>query len=294
VNTVSPIRIAGWGVVLMGLLGLAPIAAKAQESPYFITYDHHLEEPGSLEVSFNPLLGSPKSGNKFRGSWLEFEYGAKAWWTSELYLDGQSTSGDSAIFTGWRWENRFRPLMREHWINPVIYVEFEDINGADKALKEVVGFDSGRDIPANAEARGEKQRELELKLILSSNFKGWNVAENLIAEKNLGGGAWEFGYAIGASRPLGLAASAKECRLCAENIRVGAELYGGLGDRHDFTLSGTSHYLGPLIAWELPNGVTLKAEPTWGLTANSHRSLLRFGVSYEISGFGRRLRNLFR
>jgi hypothetical protein len=275
-------------------LGIIPIVANAQESPYFITYDHHLEEPGSLEVSVNPVFGSPKAGNRFRGSWAEFEYGAKAWWTSELYLDGQSTSADSTITTGWRWENRFRPLMREHWINPVLYVEFEDINGADKTVKEVVGFDSGRDIPTNAEARAEKLRELEFKLILSSNFKGWNLAENVIAEKNLGGGDWEFGYAIGANRPLALAASPRDCTLCPENIRVGLELYGGLGDRHNFTLSGTSHYLGPVIAWNLPSGVTLKAEPTWGLTSNSHRSLVRFGVSYEISGFGRRLRNLFR
>jgi len=155
------------------LLASSAIVASAQENPYFITYDHHLEEPGSLEVAFNPVFGKPKSGNNFRASALEFEYGAKAWWTSELYLDGQSTSADSTIFTGWRLENRFRPLMREHWINPVLYIEFEDINGADKTLKEVVGFDSGRDIPANSEGRLEKLREIELKLILSSDLKGW-------------------------------------------------------------------------------------------------------------------------
>ena len=27
--------------------------------------------------------------------------------------------------------------MREHWINPVLYVEYVDINGADKSLLEV-------------------------------------------------------------------------------------------------------------------------------------------------------------
>jgi hypothetical protein len=275
------------------LAGLA-IVANAQDSPFFITYDHHLEEPGSLEVALNPVVGKPKSGSNFRASTLELEYGAKAWWTSELYLDGQSTSADSTVFTGWRWENRFRPLLREHWINPVLYVEFEDITGADKTLKEVVGFDSGRDIPPNSAARLEKQRELELKLILSSDFKGWTLAENFIAEKNLGGGAWEFGYAIGVNRPLALAASSKECTLCPENFRAGLELYGGLGDRHNFTLAGTSHYLGPLLAWNLPSGVTLKVEPAWGLTSSSHNSLVRFGVSYEISGIGRRLRNLFR
>ena len=32
---------------------------------------------------------------------MEFEYGAKAWWTTELYLSGQTTANDStAIHSG--------------------------------------------------------------------------------------------------------------------------------------------------------------------------------------------------
>ena len=69
------------------------------------------------------------------------EYGVKTWWTSELYLDSQTTANESSVFTGFRFENRFRPLLQEHWINPVLYAEFEDINSADKALLEVVGHD---------------------------------------------------------------------------------------------------------------------------------------------------------
>jgi len=72
------------------------------------------------------------------------------------------------------------------------------------------------------------------------------------------------------------------------------EIYGGLGEAHNFTLRGTSHYLAPLISWELPNGTTIRFSPGFGLTGASHRVLLRFGVSYEIGGFGRRVRNLFR
>ena len=64
---------------------------------------------------------------------IEFEYGVTAWWTTEFYLDGQMTQHDSTIFTGYRWENRFRPLVREHWIDPVIYIEFENTS-ADKVL----------------------------------------------------------------------------------------------------------------------------------------------------------------
>ena len=89
---------------------------------------------------------------------------------------------------------------------------------------------------------------MELKLILSSNFKGWNVAENMIAEKNIAGEPWEFGYAVAMSRPLSLVASPNACRFCRENFALGAEMYGGLGDRYSFGLHDTSHYLAPTVA----------------------------------------------
>ncbi|HZD94593.1 MAG TPA: hypothetical protein VE133_10090, partial [Candidatus Sulfotelmatobacter sp.] len=130
----------------------------------------------------------------------------------------------------------------------------------------------------------------ELKLILGSNVKGWNFAENFIAEKNIAGEPWEFGYAVAVSRPLSLAASARECHLCRENITVGAELYGGLGDRYSFGLQDTSHYLAPTMAFHLPNGPTLSVSPAAGLNSNSHGFLLRFGVAYEINQFVSRLR----
>jgi hypothetical protein len=265
---------------------LGPRHSSAQEN-YFITYTHHMEEPGSLELSNKSVTGFPSQGNTFLGSAVELEYGVKAWWTSELYLDGQTTFGESTVFTGWRLENRIRPLLGEHWINPVLYFEFEDINSADKTLLEVVGHDGISDFLVRND-RGEKEREAELRLILSSNFKGWNVAENMIAEKNLAGEPWEFGYAVGASRPLSLTASANACRFCRENFTVGAELYGGLGDRYSFGLKDTSHYIAPTVAWRLPEGPTFSLSPSVGLNSNSHGMLLRFGVSYEFNQFARR------
>src|SRR5436309_3219350 len=99
---------------------LLPIRSQGQEN-YFVTYSHQMEEPGNLELATRTVNGFPSAGRGFLGSALELEYGVKAWWTSELYLDGQSTSGESTLFTGFRLENRFRPLLREHWINPVLY-----------------------------------------------------------------------------------------------------------------------------------------------------------------------------
>ena len=135
---------------------------------------------------------------------------------------------------------------------------------------------------------------LESKLLLSKTLYGWNIAENTIATKNLtGGNPWEFGYAIGASRPLGLKASAQRCNLCPENFIAGIELYGGLGDRYSFGLHDTSHYLAPVVAWNLPSDWTLRLSPGFGLNDDSHRFLLRWGVSREFSGFGEMVERLF-
>lgn len=78
---------------------------------------------------------------------------------TEVYLEGQSTLRDSTVFTGYRWENRFRVLPREHWINPVLCLEFENINDANRSLLEVVGNDGASDLGGlNAETRGERRR----------------------------------------------------------------------------------------------------------------------------------------
>jgi hypothetical protein len=281
-------------LVLFGL-ALVTTCVNAQESPYIVTYDHYLEEPGSLDVEYFSTFGTQRAGNDWVAYWAEFEYGATAWWTTEVYLDGQSTFNDGSLFTGFRWENRFRVLQHEHFINPVLYVEYEQINGADKILKEIEGHDGEADnADPNAIASQEHNHELEFKLILSKNFKGWNFAQNTIAVKNLTGGSpWEFGYAIGASRPLALKASSKRCSFCAENFVAGVEMYGGLGDRYSFGLNDTSQYLAPVIAWNIPSNWTLRLSPGFGLNDNSHRFLLRWGVSREFSGFGAALARLF-
>lgn len=280
--------------ILSVLFAFLPGAAPAQENPYFVAYDHFLEEPGNLEIEYFSTFGTQRGSNDFHAYWMEFEYGATAWWTTEFYLDGQTTFGDSTLFTGLRWENRFRVLKREHFINPVLYVEYERKSGADKILKEGEGHDAESDfLTPNAEARREHINEIELKLILSGNFKGWNFTENTLAAKDLSNSPWEFGYAIGASRPLALKASPKRCSFCRQNFIAGAELYGGLGDRHSFGLHDTSHYFAPVVAWNLPSDWTLRLSAGFSLNDNSHRFLLRWGVSREIAGFGSIVSRLF-
>jgi hypothetical protein len=263
---------------------IAVVNSAAQEPPYFVTYSHDLEEPGNLEMAVKSAQGTPKYGNPFISETLELEYGAKGWWTTEVYLAGQHTSNDSTIFRGFRWENCFRLLLREHFINPVLYVEYENTNQGDRSLLEVVGHDSISDLlVTNAQGRSTTQREMELKLILSSNRHGWNISENFISEKNMVEDVpWEFGYALGVSRPLALAASARPCVFCRENFSAGVELYGGLGDLEGFGLKATSHYAGPTVGFDIPHGPTVSFSPNFGLNDNSVGVIYRFKVSYEL------------
>jgi hypothetical protein len=161
---------------------LAVAAASAQESPDFVTYTHYLEEPGNLEIALANTTGISKNDHSaYSAPWLEVEYGFAGWWTAELYLEGVATSRDGNGLTGWRWENRFRPLRGEHRVNPVLYVEDESINEASRIQKEIVGSGEMAYEPI-AVLRRNHAHELEAKLILSSVVSGWNVSENLAGE----------------------------------------------------------------------------------------------------------------
>jgi hypothetical protein len=275
--------------LLIGLILVSAAAARAQDSPYFVTYDHYLEEPGNLEIAFANTSGVPKGGNPaYSAPWLELEYGVKGWWTTEFYLEAVSARGDSSSLSGWRWENRFRPLKGEHLINPVLYIEYESINEASRIQKEIVGAGPLSFEPI-ADLRQEHMHELETKIILSSAVAGWNVAENLTFEKNLTEDeGLEFGYSVGVSRSLGGLASGDSCRFCREKLIAGVELFGGLGTSHDYTLNETRHYLAPVFAWRVTDRSTLKASTGFGLTEASDRYLFRLGWSYELSLRGRR------
>lgn len=275
----SPIGVVLSLVLLLGF----PAFLQAQEPAYFVTYDHYLEEPGNLEIAAVTTTGVPKHGHPaYTAPWLELEYGVTGWWTTELYVEGVAIRGDGRAFTGWRFENRFRPFKGEHRINPVFYVEYEAINEASRIQKEIVGAGSAHFEPLD-ELKEEHERELEGKLILSSTVRGWNVSENFIVEKNLSEDeGFEFGYSVGVSRPLGGLASGSACRLCREAFVAGVEAYGGLGSSEAFEGAEQRHYLAPVIGWRLGDRVSVKGSVGFGLTDRSDRYLARFGVAYEV------------
>jgi hypothetical protein len=242
--------------------------AAAQERPYFVTYDHRLEERGDLEVGLSATSGVPKDGDhRYHAPWLELEYGVSDRWTTEFYLEGTVTSHDGSAFTGWRWENRVRPWKGEHRFNPVLYVEYESVNEASRIQKEIVG--SGRvDFAPISELRHEHAQELEAKLIVSSTFGRWNVAENFTVEKNLSEEEGvEFGYSAGVSR-------------AHRRLAAGVEIYGGLGSTLGFQSREQRHYLAPVFSWHVAPG-TLKLSVAAGLTSASDRVLFRVGYSLE-------------
>jgi len=257
--------------------------ASAQDPPYYVTYHHYLEERGNLEIAVAATTGLPKRGHRaYTAPYLELEYGVTGWWTTELYVEGVTTRGDGNGFTGWRFENRFRPLKTEHRINPVLYVEYENINEASRIQKEIVGaggvpFEPIRDL------RAEHAHEIEGKIILSSAIGKWNVSENFIVEKNLSEDeGFEFGYAFGVARPLGGLARAASCRLCAENFAIGAEVFGGLGSSEAFERSEQRHYIAPVVGWRIAPQAAIKGSVGFGLTNASDRYLIRVGIAYEL------------
>ena len=91
---------------------------------------------------------------------------------------------------------------------------------AGQDTKGLEGHDVESDfLPPNAEARKEIKNELELKLILGSNFKGWNVSENFLFVKNLAGEPWEFGYAVRDEPASGAQSSCKTMHFLSTEFR---------------------------------------------------------------------------
>jgi hypothetical protein len=87
------------------------------------------------------------------------------------------------------------------------------------------------------------------------------------------------------------AAGSRDCTFCAEKFIAGAEAYGGLGDTSALTMRDTSHYIAPLIGWQLPKGVRFSFSPGFGLTGSSLALVYRVGLAFEFEQVGRWFHN---
>lgn len=282
----------GRGVVRFSLLLiLATHSGRADDGPFLALYSPGMEEPGNLEIETKSVSAKPNGGNRFLGIATEFEYNVNGWWTTELTVGGEAAYHEGARFAGYELENRFRLLRGVHWINPVLDLELEKVPDSDEGLlDEVVGHDGSKD---SLERDNNGHYEFEPEMILDSHYKGWTIAERVTVEKNIRQGPFEFGYAAGISRPLALGSDSDRCNFCASNIQLGVEIEGGLGTNDDFGLRATSQYVTAVVAWTLANDITFRVSPGFGVTSASVPFLLRFSLSYEIDGFGHKLRNFF-
>jgi len=126
------------------------IASTGAGEPYMVTYDHYLEEPGALKLrTFQ--RGYAAAGHDFHAGWLELEYGVKAWWTTDCTWMARRRFTTARCLLG-SLENRFRLLQREHFINPVLYIEYEQ--SAKRQIMKESKVTSGGDHPSRMPKRG--------------------------------------------------------------------------------------------------------------------------------------------
>ncbi|MBI3944294.1 MAG: hypothetical protein HY321_00065 [Armatimonadetes bacterium] len=130
---------------------------------------------------------------------LELEYGVTDQFATELMLEGFfDTTHGFGKFTGFRWENRYRlSKQKNRGLNPVLYMEYEDLDPATRFKMEVSGREDGKGEPAELE--GKRERILETRLVLSRDFGPCNIAFNWINETDVQrDGFTDFGYSLGA------------------------------------------------------------------------------------------------
>lgn len=249
----------------------------------FIVYNHHTAERGEKEIKLYSDFSDGGEEGRYSAQLLELEYGVTDRWTTSLYFEGVNIDGEAYDFGGWRFENRVRLFDQQVLLNPVLYVEYEQLEPKHRYKRAVTGRTDGEEEEEGTE------HELETKLILGQDISDrLDVAFNWINEVNLDSGKWEFGYATGINYVLfdaedeGAKGGSNFGRL--KEVKLGVESYGGLGDSEGgLTLDGgkTEQYAGVNLKAELDNGVQLGVGGAFGLTDDSEDVIVRTMVGYE-------------
>jgi hypothetical protein len=260
----------------------------------FVLYDHHTDAKGEVEVNaFSDFSNAVSDDPRYNAQLLEIEGAITDRWEAALYLEGDKIDGEDYQFGGWRLESRYRLFDYGAFLNPVLYVEYENLNPDHKYLLEVTGR---TDAP---EGPGTTEHEIESKLIVGHDITNkLDVAFNWINETNLDTGRWEFGYALGFNYAIygeanqeveehhgkGSEHSETPSSWALKEVKVGGELYGGLGDSgFGLTLDPdvTQQYAELNLKTEFANGLQVMVGGAGGLTRESERGLLRLMLGYE-------------
>lgn len=281
--------------IIFSLVTLGAVAfsgnSMAGNGANFVLYNHHTEKAGDTAAMLMSDFAQDESNQSYNAQMLMVERGITDRWTSEFMIEGQRTPGEPYRVTGWRWENRYRPFDYGAFLNPVFYVEWENLKTSTKYLMEV----SGRVDSESGEPDATSEGILETRLILGHDFNDrFNASFNWINETNASTRATDFGYALGLNFEL-LGSGhdtanhahhlpGKTDGVTVRELTLGLEMYGGLGNsKKGVTASGrlTEQYLGLNLVSHLTNGVMLQAGLASGLTSPSQRGLLRFMAGYD-------------
>lgn len=269
--------------------------SEAGNEANFVLYDHHTDEQGETEINaFTDFSTSVGEDPRYSAQLLEIERALTDRWEVALYLEGDQITGETYQFGGWRLESRYRLFEYGTFLNPVLYVEYENLSPDHKYLLDITGR---TDTPEGPE---QWEHEIETKLILGHDISDkLDVAFNWVNETNLDTGRWEFGYALGMNYALlgeenqeanereergERGHSRKDQSWDVKEVKLGAELYGGLGDSTSgLTLdpSLTQQYAGLNLKTEWTNGVHVMLGGAAGLTKESDHGLFRLMVGYE-------------
>lgn len=258
--------------------------ASAGNESNFVLYDHHTDKRGTTEINaLNDFSSAAPGDASYAAQLVEMERALTDQWTAALYFEGDKIDDENYAFGGWRLESRYRLLPYGAFLNPVLYVEYEDLRPAHRYLLEVVGRTDGPE--------SDSGHEIESRVILGHDFSDrFDVAFNWINDVNLRTGNWEFGYALGLNYtafelPEGQASGrAAVKRDGLKEVKLGAEVYGGLGDSSlGLTLDPgvTQHYAELNLRGEFESGFHAQVGAAVGLTPDSERGLVRFLVGYE-------------
>lgn len=293
--------------MVIGAMGVAALVTVCQpveagNDIYFVTYNHHMTE-GETELMVMTDYTEPaeRSEDKKLGGYLsemvELEYGVTQQFATEIMLEGfVDTSDGYGKFTGFRWENRYRLNNDENWfLNPVIYMEYEDLDPKTRFKMEVSGREDGKGEPPEEDQR---ERIMETRLILSRDVGPLNMAFDWINETDMRrSGFTDFGYALGVRYDLGghrpahdhaehegrsLTAGAASAGSRPALAAVGLELFGGLGNSRAFggSFDVQPHYLSPIVMFHPSDHVMIHVGAAFGLTGVSD-DLVRTGIAWE-------------
>jgi len=186
-------KIATSVLAVTAALCLLVSQASAGNEANFVLYDHHTDEKGETEVNvFSDLSEAVGDEPGYSAQLFELERALTDRWEAALYLEGDKIDGEDYLFSGLRIESRYRLFEYGAFLNPVLYVEYENLHPDHRYLLDVTGR---TDTPEGPETW---KHEIESKLIVGHDItKKLDVAFNWINETNIDTGRWEFGYALG-------------------------------------------------------------------------------------------------